>query len=273
VALREAGRTREQIRRELGLGSEWAVTRLLDREPARHQGLRARAKDEKRRRARALRLAGNTYPEIAAALGVSKSSISLWTRGLPPLSEPPLRRTKRVAGIRATLGARREERDVERRRTKEAARRQIGALSDRELLIAGALIYWCEGGKDKGGTAPGRRHQEYVSFINSDPGLILLFLRFLAVAGADPATVRYRVHIHETADLEAAMRYWMGLVGAERAAFDKPNIKRHKPKTLRTNVGDDYQGCLQIRLRQSVDLYRKIEGWARAAMPGSAPER
>lgn len=133
-------------------------------------------------------------------------------------------------------------------------------------MLAGALIYWCEGAKDKAVTNPGRHHQECVSFINSDPGLIQLFLRFLTAVCADPATIRYRVHIHETADLEVATQYWMDIVGAGRWAFDVPNIKRHNPKTRRTNVGADYRGCLQIRLRQSRELYRKIEGWAHGAM-------
>ena len=41
-------------------------------------------------------------------------------------------------------------------------------------------------------------------FINSDPGLIRFFLRFLDEAGVEPAQLRFRVHIHETADMAAA---------------------------------------------------------------------
>ena len=50
--------------------------------------------------------------------------------------------------------------------------------TDREILIAGAIAYWCEGCKNKP-----HRPSEQVAFINSDPQLIRFFLRFLVAAG------------------------------------------------------------------------------------------
>jgi hypothetical protein len=35
-------------------------------------------------------------------------------------------------------------------------------------------------------------------------------------------------------------------------------------------MGADYHGCLIVKVRQSADLYRRIEGWARAAMKTTA---
>jgi hypothetical protein len=55
-------------------------------------------------------------------------------------------------------------------------------LTVREILIAGAIAYWCEGAKAK----PHRQHCSVV-FINSDPGLIGLFLRFLDAAASREA--------------------------------------------------------------------------------------
>jgi hypothetical protein len=43
-------------------------------------------------------------------------------------------------------------------------------------------------------------------------------------------------------------------------------LKKHSPVTVRRNTGEDYRGCLRIDVRRSSDLYRKIEGWAAAAM-------
>jgi hypothetical protein len=62
-------------------------------------------------------------------------------------------------------------------------------MGDAELLRAGALIYWCEGAKAK----PWSGKSEYVVFTNSDPGLIALFLRFLAVAEVPPENRRFRL--------------------------------------------------------------------------------
>jgi hypothetical protein len=65
----------------------------------------------------------------------------------------------------------------------KAAAAVIGNLTDRELLIAGAIVYWCEGS-----TATPHRRISRVSFMNSDPSLIQFFLRFLdaALRPADP---------------------------------------------------------------------------------------
>ena len=56
------------------------------------------------------------------------------------------------------------------------------------------------------------------------------------------------------------------MTGADPAQFHNPTLKRHNPKTVRWNTGDDYHGCLRIDVQQSADLYRRIEGWARAAL-------
>lgn len=75
----------------------------------------------------------------------------------------------------------------------------------------------------------------------------------------------FRVYIHESGDVESAQRFWMEVTGAPSDSFRKPTIKRHNPKTIRKNVGEDYHGCLRIDVHRSADLYLKIEGWTSAA--------
>ena len=48
--------------------------------------------------------------------------------------------------------------------------------------------------------------------------------------------------------------------------------KRHNPKTVRKNVGEDYHGRLRIDVRRSSGLYRQIEGWAEAIMSAREAE-
>jgi hypothetical protein len=139
---------------------------------------------------------------------------------------------------------------------------EIGELTDRELLIAGAIAYWCEGAKSK----PYRRSSDRVVFTNSDPGLVRFFLRFLDVAGVQRSDLVFKVHIHESADLEAAQRFWEEVTCAPSDLFGKPTLKHHNPKTNRGNTGTAYHGCLRIEVRRSGELYRKIGGWAAGAM-------
>ena len=106
----------------------------------------------------------------------------------------------------------------------------IGALTDREPLIAGAIAYWCEGGKSKP-----HRPSDRVMFINSDPALIRFFLRFLDAAGTPRTRLRFRVYIHENADVAAAQQFWLDVTGAAADQFATPTLKHHNPVTARKN--------------------------------------
>jgi len=118
-------------------------------------------------------------------------------------------RKRSAEGSRLYWEAGRPAREAQREAVRAAAAGQIGVLSKREILIAGAIAYWCEGAKSK----PYHR-QERVVFINSDPGLIKFSLRFLREAGVEPGQLRFRVHIHETADVAAAEQFWQSVTGA-----------------------------------------------------------
>jgi len=45
---------------------------------------------------------------------------------------------------------------------------------------------------------------------------------------------------------------------------------KHNPRTVRKNTGADYHGCLRVDVLRGASLYRKIEGWAAAAMSDDA---
>ena len=82
VQLRREGRSRRQIKEILGPMSNNTLDDALRGEPPPEWTRRPNAKDEVRSRARELRAQGLDYEEIAAALGVAKSSVSLWVRDL-----------------------------------------------------------------------------------------------------------------------------------------------------------------------------------------------
>jgi transposase len=267
IALRRAGRSRREIKEILGISSNETLDKALKGEPPPAWTLRPRAKDELRARARELREQGFDYDRIAVTLGVAKSSVSHWVRDIPRperLSYEECRK-RSAEGSRRYWEAERPVREARREAVRAAAAAEIGPLTDREILITGAIAYWCEGTKSKL-----HRRSEVVEFINSDPGVILLFLRFLGVAGIGTERLVFRVYIHETADVAAAENFWLTVTGSQPSQFHKAILKTHNPKTVRKNVGDDYHGCLRIDVLQSADLYRRIEGWARAAMRGTA---
>lgn len=246
-----------EIRARLGIGRD-RVYALLRGIPPPEWTRRPRARDDARAEALRLRAVGRSVNEIAARLGVAKSTAYQWVRHLPldPDDETAERRREHSKAMtEARWSAYRETRDAARTAEHARAAGVVGGLGERDLLMLGAAIYWCEGAKSK----PWRRAVT-IQFVNSDPGLLALFLRFLEVCGVDRTVPTYRVSIHESADAEAAVRWWVGRLGLPAERFRRTVLKRHNPTTVRRNTGDTYHGCLVITVPRSRELYWRIEG-------------
>jgi hypothetical protein len=226
IALRRAGRSRREIKEILGITSNSTLDRLLAGEPPPAWTRRPNAKDALRAQARSLREQGLDYDRIAAALGVAKSSVSLWVRDLPVperLSYEECR--KRAAeGVRRYWEAERPIRAAKREADRTTAAAEIGGLSQRELIISGAIAYWCEGTKSKP-----HHQQERIAFINGDPGIVGFFLRFLDAAGVDGSHIRYRLYIHESADPDAAQRFWIAVTRGGTGSVLQANAQAAHP--------------------------------------------
>ncbi|MFJ6697387.1 hypothetical protein ACIQM4_15125 [Streptomyces sp. NPDC091272] len=264
VALRREGLSRRQIRDRIHVDNNDLLNRLLDGEPAPEWTKRPNAKDDLHAKARELRLQGMTYDQIQVELGCSKGSISLWVRDLPKPERRSPTEQARLAGQRRWEheNARRDE---EREQAKRSAFAAVGQLTDRELLVAGTALYWAEGGKDKSYS-----RREALKFINSDPNVIKLYLRWLELLGVSRDRMRFRVYIHETANVVAAEKFWADVADVDVSDFQSTSLKKHNPKTNRKNTSDQYQGCLSVYVTRSADLYRRMEGtWY--GIVGAAP--
>ncbi|MFG1655010.1 helix-turn-helix domain-containing protein [Micromonospora chersina] len=247
----------QQIRARLGIGRDRAYA-LLRGVPPPEWTRRPRARDGTRAEAERLRAAGRSVNEIAEQLGVAKSTAYQWVRHLPLNPDEATARRRRAqskAMTDARWGAYREARDTAQAAEHERAAGVVGALDERDLLMLGAAIYWCEGSKSKPW-----RPQDRLEFVNSDPGLLALFLRFLAGCGIDRDAANYRLLIHESADVDAATGWWAERLRLPVERFGRPTLKRHNATTVRRNTGDDYHGCLVITVPRSRQLYWRIEG-------------
>jgi hypothetical protein len=266
IALRRAGKSVRQIKQILGPVGNRALHDALRGEPPPEWTRRPNAKDDLRARARELRRQGLDYDEIVGQLGVAKSSVSLWVRDLP---RPPRVASDECAKraserMRRYWSAERPVRAARRAAASAAAAENVGDLTGREILIAGAVAYRCEGARNKT-----HRRVDRVTFANSDPELISFFLLFLDTAGIPRSDLAFQLQIHETADVAAAIRFWLGVTAARPDQFRKVSLKQGNPRTTRKNTGDDYHGCLRVDVMRSCELYRKIEGWASAMTAGT----
>lgn len=261
IEMRLAGKSRSQIKEALGLRSGGtALSRWLKDIPPPEWTKRPNAKDDLRELAVQMRLAGKSYRQILETLPlpVAKSSLSLWLRDIPLTDEQRrILKMRQVQAVSKRAQSIRGQRIRRQEATMSAARSQVQRLAESELFVAGLAAYWAEGSKAK----PWRTGSERVTFINSDPDMIRLFLRWLALLGIHTDRLTFRISIHESGDVEKATSHWSDLVGVVAEEFRKPTLKRHNPKTVRHNVGEAYNGCLIVEVRRSTEFYRQIAGW------------
>jgi hypothetical protein len=216
-------------------------------------------KNDYKEKAIALRKQGLSYSEILQTIPVAKSTLSLWlhefglsTHQKQRLTEKKLAACKR-GGIAKKQWRLRTEKEI-----KEKAAADINNISDYDLLIIGATLYWAEGSKQK-------THAPSVGIIfsNSDLEMIKVFLKFLRkICKIPEKELHFEIYIHETADHKIAQRWWSSELHIDIDKFQKIYFKKNPiKKSYRKNTGDNYHGQLRIKVRNSANLNRKISGW------------
>ncbi len=183
-----------------------------------YQRAQAELVEARNRLARAIAgaaMSGMTQAEIVDLTGHTADRVL-------PLPKPPPRDPTEYALMmnERRWGPYRRQRDQLRAQTISDCAAEIGRLSDRELLVAGTALYWAEGGKRK----PWSRSQIPIQFTNSDAGIIEIFERWLDLLGVSPEDRKYRISIHESADIDGAHKFWADLVGVGVDRFARPTI-------------------------------------------------
>jgi hypothetical protein len=205
-----------------------------------------------------LRKQGFSYREILKEVPVAKSTLSLWLRsvGLTKRQKQRLTEKKRKGQLKGAQ-VKREQRNFLTQKIKEQAIKEIGELTKKELWLVGITLYWSEGAKQKENN-PSQR----VKFINSDPKMMRLFLKWLEeICFISLEDIKFEIHIHETGDIEKAKRYWSNVLNLPLIKFQKIRLKKHKIKKIYKNGNKDYHGLLSITVKRSTNLNRKIAGW------------
>lgn len=167
-------------------------------------------KVEEREQARALRAQAWTLAEIACELGVARSTVSLWVRDV--VFEPrPRNRGNGVTRPHPLHVARLADIAAAR----DEAEDRIGALSDRELLLAGLTLYAGEGFKTR-----------MVGMANSDPRIMSFFCAWLRRHWPiEEQRVMARLYLHEGLDLRPAVSFWSTVTEIPVERFTAP----HRP--------------------------------------------
>jgi hypothetical protein len=212
-----------------------------------------RGKLAEQQQARQLRRAGLPLAEIAARLGVSKSSVSVWVRDVEfaaPVRPPPRGRRREPNALQ-----RRKQAEVER--LVEEGRVRVGRLSEREFLVAGVALYAGEGSKRDG----------ELRFSNSDPRMIVFYCAWLRqFFEIDESRLRVRLYLHEGLDLTATVAYWSAMTEIPASQFGKPYRAVPDPSIRGTK---HVHGCVSIGYSCSA-THRSIMGLVGALLSDAA---
>jgi hypothetical protein len=210
-------------------------------------------KKDERDRALALRRQGVSMGEISKQLGVSKGSVSLWVRDVVLSKKQRSTLTARGFSVEA-IEKRRTHRIANTQKKHQVvvntAKEKIESLSQHELLLVGAALYWGEGGKTITGMA---------RLANSDPHIIRTMMRFFReICGVHQDKFRAQVHTFSHLNTNEAEKYWSQISGIPRAQFYKTYSK---PSSASKGKKDSLPyGTFQIYVCDTT-VFLTIKGW------------
>jgi len=196
-----------------------------------------------------LRKQGMSYSQIRSIIKVSKSTLSLWLKNYP-LSKERIKELRafserRIERFRETVRQKREKRLTE---TYQTQKQLILPLSNRELFIAGLLLYWGEGTKCR---------RDGLSISNNDPSVIRFFIYWLKKSLAIPKKkIRILLHLYNDTNINNELNYWSKILRIPLRQFNRSYIKK-TPSTRINHKGGFGHGTCNVRIN-SVPLAEKI---------------
>lgn len=203
------------------------------------------AKSAQRIEARRLRRTGESIIVIAKKLGVAKSFVSHWCDDifLTKQQRKKLLWNSFKGGKKGRLlgaMANKRERINREKNLKNEGLKEIGKLTQRELFLVGAALYWAEGLKKD------RR----ITLVNSDPEMIILFIRWLKeclCVNIEDIYCHVSINQDHQFRINEVQNYWSKITGIPLSGFTKPSYKK-----VYENFNEHY-GTLFLKLRKSTN--------------------
>ena len=225
-------------------------------------------KTKLRQKAIKLRLASKlSYSAIRKKLGVPKSTLSYWLRGLP-LDEKEIKIRQR-AGWKKSEAGRERFRNTMRQKKLVKEKELYNYYLDRfkqkydvdsdVLFVAGLMLYMGEGDK---------KTTSRIALSNTDPNLIKFFILWMEnYLGVQKQDVKIQLHLYDNMELEREYIFWQTTLGLAKSQFYKISVRKLKKSsfsykdsirhgTCSINVfGVDRKMRLSMAIKAFVDEY------------------
>ncbi len=207
-----------------------------------------------------MRSEGMSYGEIRKVFGIPKSTLSGWLKNLEVNGKAKVVLQKKQRKGLLMLAQFNKERTALIKGENEQIRKEhsdlINNLSERDMMIIGAALYWGEGYKNFGLKRGGYPH---VEFGNSDPEMILVFMVFLQkFLGISKKKIKCQVMIYPATNPSIAVDYWQRLTKIPKENFRyqvalSRSSQQKRPKNMLPH------GTLQLRVSRRQEFF-KIRG-------------
>lgn len=216
--------------------------------------------------ARKLRSEGKSVRDICRVVGVSKASVSVWVRDIE-LSEDQkialLESSYNNPGVFLGAAANREKFLKIRRSYQEEGK--TTALKKEWLFVAGCMLYWGEGFKRKNTAGIG----------NSDPYLLLLFIKFLQKyfnIRKEEIELKIQCYVDRVESIVDIEKYWTDMLGLTKDNIKKAQIDQRPRSSIHKGKGRFLNyGVCRISVHRT-DVVQKIYGAIQEIGNFSKPE-
>jgi hypothetical protein len=211
-----------------------------------------------------LRLSGKSYSQITKFINVPKSTLSGWLSNVV-ISDDIINKINRRGqkkSIAALLRVNKRQTDLARSRVRlvrKSAEKEIKNLSDREVMLVGAALYWAEGYK-RPIVKNGREITHHaVSLTNSDPDLVKVFLKYLKILDVPDSRIKITIRVFEHQNPERVESYWQKILKLPAENFLVNRVGLSKSSANKRPFNRLEYGVLQVRVYDT-DLFYKIMG-------------
>jgi len=198
-----------------------------------------------------LRKQGLSIRQITDRLGVAKSSVSVWVRDVELTDQQHAVLTSRYIGPKKAQTKNSEEGQKRRLRYREEGREIFVSSTNgtRDVLIAGAMLYWAEGHK--------RNNQHTICFSNSDANMLRLFIRFLVVLGLDKNRITLSIQCYDDHHAVRLIEwYWLNKLDLPKSSLRTTQVNRVSSYSRRKRCGKSEWGTARLRVCDVVLLQR-----------------
>jgi hypothetical protein len=204
-----------------------------------------------------LRRKGKSYNYINKTLGVPKSTLSGWFKGLDfsiKVKQQLIDEAKKKWAANITLYNKNRAAIIlkEEKEIQEEESKKITEISDRELWLLGTALYWAEGSKSD---------RWKVKFTNSDPCMIeFMMAYFRRICKVDNSKFRLLAQIHPNISEKKAKKYWHYITGIPYFQFYKTQVAISRASKRKREARKLPYGTIAISINDK-KITNQLKGW------------